>query len=123
MSALASGDRNVAFRMVLSYWEMACSLVTTGAIEADAFLAAHSEVVATLSKIEPFLAEARSIIGEPDFCRHLEQAVSLLPDAPSVLKRRREKIHAAAAARAEARPAVTSAAKASAAVVPPERPV
>ena len=112
MSALASGDRNVAFRMVLSYWEMACSLVTTGAIDADAFLAAHSEVVATFCKVEPFLHEARSVIGEPDFCRHLEQVVSRMPDAAATLHRRREKIYAAAAARAEARPAEASAAEA-----------
>ena len=32
-----SGDRNASFRMVLGYWDMAASLVTTGAIDADAF--------------------------------------------------------------------------------------
>jgi hypothetical protein len=35
--ALASGDRNASFRMVLSYWEMAASLVVNGAIDGDAF--------------------------------------------------------------------------------------
>jgi hypothetical protein len=48
---LASGRRNTSFRMVLSYWNMATSLVATGAIDADAFRAAHDEVFATFSKI------------------------------------------------------------------------
>ena len=39
--ALASGERNSSFRMVLGYWDMAASLVTTGAIDGDAFRAAH----------------------------------------------------------------------------------
>jgi hypothetical protein len=41
---MASGPRNASFRMVLSYWNMAASLVTTGAIEADAFHAANDEI-------------------------------------------------------------------------------
>src|SRR5882672_9193301 len=56
-----SGERNASFRMVLGYWDMAASLVTTGAIDADAFRAAHSEVFGTFSKIHPFLAELRAV--------------------------------------------------------------
>src|SRR5215469_9802742 len=54
--SLASGQRNASFRMVLSYWNMAASLVTAGAIDGDAFRAAHGEIFATFSKIQPFLA-------------------------------------------------------------------
>ena len=45
--------------MVLGYWDMAASLVTTGAIDADAFRAAHTEVFGTFSKIQPFLEVER----------------------------------------------------------------
>ena len=45
--AVISGERNASFRMVLGYWDMAASLVTTGAIDATAFRAAHSEVFGT----------------------------------------------------------------------------
>src|SRR5689334_17298194 len=72
MIAILSGDRNASFRMVLGYWDMAASLVTTGAIDADAFRAAHTEVFGTFSKIEPFLNELRTASGEPGFCAHLE---------------------------------------------------
>jgi hypothetical protein len=46
--------------MVLGYWDMAASLVTMGAIDADAFRAAHGEMFGTFAKIEPFLAEMRA---------------------------------------------------------------
>src|ERR1700749_241623 len=61
--AALSGPRNSAFRMVIGYWEMAASLVTMGAIDADAFTAAHGEVFGTFGKIQPFLAELRSATG------------------------------------------------------------
>jgi len=98
MTALA-GERNPSFRMVLGYWDMAASLVTTGAIHADAFLAAHSEVCGTFSKIQPFLAELRALSLEPAFCQHLESVVMAAPDADAILDRRRKALRAAAAAR------------------------
>lgn len=99
--AAVSGERNAAFRMVLGYWDMAASLVTTGAIDGDAFRAAHTEIFATFSKIQPFLAELRSAASEPEFCRHLETVVMAAPDAEAILTRRRETIRAGAKALAE----------------------
>jgi hypothetical protein len=96
--AMASGERNAAFRMVLGYWDMAASLVTSGAIDGDAFRAAHSEIFATFSKIQPFLAELRAASAEPEFCRHIEAVVMAAPDAETILERRREAIRAAAKA-------------------------
>jgi hypothetical protein len=93
--AMVSGERNAAFRMVLGYWDMAASLVTSGAIDGDAFRAAHSEIFATFSKIQPFLAEMRAASAEPEFCRHMETVVLAAPDAEAILKRRREAIRAA----------------------------
>jgi hypothetical protein len=81
--------------MVVGYWDMA-SLVTTGAIDAAAFLAAHGEVFATFSKIHPFLAELRQVSGEPDFCKHLEAVVLAAPNAEAILARRRAAAQAAA---------------------------
>jgi hypothetical protein len=94
--AIVSGSRNAAFRMVLGYWDMAASLVTTGAIDADAFLAAHGEIFGTFSKIHPYLAELRAAAGEPDFCKHMEAVVLAAPDAEGILSRRRKALRAAA---------------------------
>jgi hypothetical protein len=97
--AIVSGERNASFRMVAGYWDMAASLVTSGAIDADAFRAAHTEIFATFGKIQPFLDEIRRASGESDFCKHMEAVVLGAPDALAILKRRREALRAAAAAR------------------------
>src|SRR5271154_4641797 len=97
--AAASGERNASFRMVLGYWDMAASLVTTGAIDAEAFRAAHGEIFATFCKIDLYLAELRTASGEPDFCKHVEAIVLSTPNAETILKRRREALKAAAKAR------------------------
>jgi hypothetical protein len=100
---LMRGDRNASFRMVLGYWDMAASLVTTGAIDAAAFCAAHTEIFATFGKIHPFLRELRESAGEPELLRHMEAVVMATPEAEAVLARRRERLHAAAKARANAK--------------------
>ena len=94
--ALVSGERNPSFRMVLGYWDMAASLVTTGAIDADAFRAAHGEIFATFSKISPYLDELRKASREPELCKHMEAVVLSAPDAEAILSRRRKAIRAAA---------------------------
>jgi len=98
--AALSGERNTAFRMVLGYWDMAASLVTTGAIDAGAFRAAHNEIFGTFSKIHPFLAEMRTATGEVEFCKHLEAVVLAVPEAEAILARRREGLRAMAAHKA-----------------------
>jgi hypothetical protein len=102
--ALVSGERNASFRMVLGYWDMAASLVTSGAIDADAFHAAHGEIVGTFSKIQPFIAELRAVSGETGFCTNVEAVVLGMPDADAVLTRRREGLRALAKARRSAPP-------------------
>ena len=100
LAAIAGGARNSTFRMVLGYWDMAASLVTTGAIDGEAFLAAHSEIFLTFAKVYPFLSELRIASGEPDFCRHLEAVILDVPDAEAIMARRRASVIAAAKARA-----------------------
>jgi len=89
-----SGERNASFRMVLGYWDMAASMVTTGAMDGDAFRATHGEIFATFSKIQPFLAEMRAASGEPESCKHIEAVVMAAADAETTLTRRREAIRA-----------------------------
>jgi hypothetical protein len=99
------GERNASFRMVVSYWDMAASLVTTGAIDAAAFLAAHGEIFGAFSKIHPFIREFRESAGEPKFAQHMEAVVMGHPDAEAILTRRRAGMLAAAKARHENQPA------------------
>jgi hypothetical protein len=96
---MVRGERNAAFRMVLGYWDMAASLVATGAIDGDAFRAAHGEIFAAFSKVHPYLGELRSASGEPEFCKHIEAVVMATPNAEAILARRREALRAAAKGR------------------------
>jgi hypothetical protein len=93
-----AGERNASFRMVVGYWDMAASMVTSGAIDADSFRAAHSEIVGTFSKIQPLLEEGRAAWGEPEFLKHMETVVMAMPNAEATLARRRKALRAAAKA-------------------------
>lgn len=95
------GQHNSWFRMVYGYWDMAASLVTMGAIDAEAFLAAHTEIFATFSKIQPFLEPLRASVSEPELFRHMEAVVMAAPDAAEILERRRTRLRAMAKARRE----------------------
>lgn len=99
VATIIRSDRNASFRMVIGYWDMAASLVTHGAIDQGAFIAAHGEIFATFSKIQPFLAELRASRGEPHACKHMEAVVMAVPDAAGMLERRRDTLRAAAKAR------------------------
>jgi hypothetical protein len=73
-------EESAAYRMVTTYWEMAATFVTSGAIDAAMFHASNTEYVAIWSKIGPYLAELRKIAGLPDYLTNLEQVVKGIPD-------------------------------------------
>lgn len=75
---------------------MAASLVTTGAIDAEAFLAAHTEIVGTFTKIQPFLPQLRAAMELPDLFRHMETVVMTAPDAAASLERTRKRLRTTA---------------------------
>ncbi len=84
-----SGERASAhFRTVVSYWDMASSLVLNGAIDEKTFLDANTEHVVVYAKIAPFLAEVRQIFNEPDFFMNLETLVLKVPNIEAKLENR-----------------------------------
>jgi hypothetical protein len=80
IGAMLQGEHNPQFRMVVGYWDMACSLVTHAAIDQNMFVDANPESVAAYSKIEPFLEEMRTSSGLPFFLKHWEAVMRRLPD-------------------------------------------
>ena len=88
-----TGDKNSWMRMVLGYWDMAASMVVHGAIDRDMFMAAHSEIIGTFCKVQPYLTELRGKLG-PMALRHIEQVVMAMPDADGELGRRRARLKA-----------------------------
>ena len=67
------------YRMVTTYWEMAASFVTLGAIDAEMFHAANTEYVAVYAKLEPYLTELRAMTTYPEYLTHLERVVASAP--------------------------------------------
>ena len=91
MDVLTS-DKSGYFRMVVSYWEMACSLVNHGAIDAEMFNDANGEQVFVYAKLEPFLPALREAMGNPDFLEHLEKSVKEIPNCEARLAAVRDRM-------------------------------
>jgi hypothetical protein len=96
--AAAMGKDSAKFRMVTSYWDMACSFVNHDALDEDMFNDANGEHVAVFAKIHPFLEEMRKTSGNANYLKHLEKVVMRMPDAETRLVRMRERITQMAAA-------------------------
>jgi hypothetical protein len=87
---MMSGQKESAFyRMVASHWEVAASFVNNGGIDERLFLDANSEHVVVYARLQPFLAEMREIMGEPDYMANLERLVLKVPDVEKKLENRR----------------------------------
>jgi hypothetical protein len=90
VALLLSGEQQSAYyRMVASHWEVAASLVNNGAIDEKLFQEANTEHVVVFAKLQPFLAEIRETIGEPDYLSQLERLVMRVPDVEKKLENRR----------------------------------
>jgi hypothetical protein len=74
------GEHSAHLRMVVSYWDMAASLVNNGAIDEQMFNDANGEHLFVYAKVEPFLAELRTSAGTPAYLSQLEKLVKRSPD-------------------------------------------
>lgn len=98
MSAL-SGPQGAYVRMVISYWDMAASLVKNGAIDEKMFLEASGEFILVFGKMEPFIPRLREVFGNPDFLGSLEWLALGIPDARKRIDDTVTRIRAMVAAR------------------------
>jgi hypothetical protein len=98
MMQAVSGPSSAYFRMVTSYWDMACSFVLNGAIDEKMFADANGEHHVVFAKIEPFMSEYRARMGNPAYLASLEQLVMRAPGARERMAALRERFRAMAAA-------------------------
>ncbi len=89
--ATLRGPDSAHFRMVTSYWDMAASFVLNGAIDEQMFADANGEHVIVFAKLEPFLAEYREKMGNPNYYGSLEQLVLKAPGSKERLASIRER--------------------------------
>jgi hypothetical protein len=87
------GEHSGYLRMVMSYWEMAASLVNHGAISVDLFNDTNGEQYGVFSKLEPFLNEIRADYG-PQFAANLEKLIDATPGGRERVALMRERIRA-----------------------------
>ena len=95
------GEHSGHFRMVVSYWDMACGMVTNGAIDEEFFNQTNGEHVFVYMKIEPVLEAIRQMFDNPKFCQNLETVVKRIPDIETQLPKMRERMAKFASIRAE----------------------
>jgi len=82
---LGPGHESAPYRMVTSYWDMAASMVTQGAIPASMFNAANTEHFVLYAKLRPFIADVRAAANYPNYLSHIEQVIRADSDPESRL--------------------------------------
>ncbi len=77
-------------RMVVSYWDMAATLVNQGAIDAEMFNQTNGEHIMVFAKIEPILADLRAMWDMPEALSNLEKVIMDTPDGAEKVKKTQE---------------------------------
>jgi hypothetical protein len=95
------GEHSAYYRMVTSYWDMACSFVNHGAIDPEMFNDANGEHVVVYAKLQPFLEQLRATVS-PVYMQHIEKVVTAMPNIEERITRMREMMRRMAQARAAA---------------------
>jgi hypothetical protein len=73
-------QHNASWRQVLTYWEMAASLVLRGALDADLFLDSNGEGILIYAKYHHFHEETEKQSGNP-FMRNTAALIEKYPAA------------------------------------------
>ena len=77
-------------RMVVSYWDMAATLVNQGAIDAEMFNQTNGEHIMIFAKLEPILADLRKIWEMPEALSNLEKLIMDSPNGAEKVKKTQE---------------------------------
>jgi hypothetical protein len=89
-------QENTYFRMVVSYWDMAGSIVNNGLIKEEFFFETNAEFYAVWIKIKPFAATVREIFKNPHVWKNLESLTDkyeawMMKRAPGALEATRQR--------------------------------
>ena len=73
LSMAMEKPENAWYRMVLTYWENAASLVLRGAVHKDLFMDWNHEMIFVYVKIKPWLPQIRKQWGMPEYFSKVEK--------------------------------------------------
>src|SRR5437763_17211332 len=59
-------ETNAYFRMVVSYWEMAASFVTSGVLNQELFFESNGELLFVWERVKPILPAFRAMTKNPE---------------------------------------------------------
>ena len=96
VQAALGGPHNAHLRMVVGYWDMACSFVVHGALDRQMFLDSNTEVFGIFAKVHPLLAEIRAMAPQPGFAKHIEEVVMSVPGVEERMEMMRKRFRAMA---------------------------
>ena len=102
------GPQSGYMRMVLSYWDMACAMVVSGAIDEELFNQTNGEHMLVYMKIEPVLEDLRKMFDNQEFAKSLETVVKRMPNIEARMASMRERFKQIAAMRAQQAQAATA---------------
>jgi hypothetical protein len=105
--AAIGGPQSGYIRMVMSYWDMAATMVNHKAIDEQMFIeSAGGEYIFVFGKFQPYLSQMREAFMNPGFLKNLESLVMRLPNIeerlPAMLNRLKKMSEARKAAAATA---------------------
>ncbi|MGH9432591.1 MAG: DUF4760 domain-containing protein [Terriglobia bacterium] len=67
-----TSKENTYYRMVVSYWDMAASIVNNGLIKEDLFFENTAELLAVWLRGKPVITEMRRLFKNPNYSKNLE---------------------------------------------------
>jgi hypothetical protein len=73
-----NSKENASMRMVLSYWDMVCSMVNRGLIDDAFFFENTGEHWLVWERVKPIIPAIRAMFGNPNVHRSLEENVKRL---------------------------------------------
>jgi hypothetical protein len=71
-------EQDSFYRMVTSYWDMASSFVTSGAVNKELFLQSAGELLFVWEKTKGTIADSRKAMGNPKYLSNLETVAQAL---------------------------------------------
>ena len=73
-------DENAYYRMITSYWDMAASFATSGAVNKDLFLQSAGELLFVWEKTKGTIVDSRKAMNNPKYLSHLEAMAQAMID-------------------------------------------
>jgi hypothetical protein len=94
----SDAEARARFRLIVGYWEMACSLVVSGALHAELFFQTAGELLYVWQKIKLLIEETRLARKNPLSCHNMEKVVRayvswLDGQAPEAVQAMRDRVH------------------------------